>query len=1228
MAESSMGFDDEETVDPCCMGCCLIIEEGNVVAFGEGIWHVQCFRCAKCHNLVEHDSNLLLLSDGNPICENCSYNCHVCKKPILDEAIMTGDESFHVECFRCRQCHRKIDDLVFAKTSQGICCMSCHNERVNRVRRAKEKEKENSVLIPQTSFEKSLPSLPQERKRNNLQLPSRSVNPKRSFERPANPSKITPKTSAENITKPHTLPPSGPGIARRQSRIFDASSFGDVFKNKVTTPASKAFEQLTTKPGNMRNDHSDKYKTRGDPSESSKRAGFFSRRNESVDNFSRIMPSRNREDIPETHSRNSSIASFRSEPSYDTSGRSFSLSSQRSDLSDSFSKNHTLVSNHPNDRNQGDIINRKIGSSSHRKTKSPNFIHHAVQHSLPNIEENFPAFESNSNGISHETTPTQRSPTQQSPTHSSPRSRSPSPSSPRSASPPTPPSTSPTSPPSSTTDGFEVLSYIANPNTSSSIEAGPPLLPPLSFTNSDDDDDDELSKLLANVKLDRSFSTRNKKRRSRIVSSDEKASVSNKVKECDDKTSDSSPLSTPKSDRKNSDSSINSSGRESLVPTVTIEYDNSEVGELKQELILSQKNLAEAENKLRKIKRVSQLAFDEYNEEYDKEVTLRKEAESNVDKLRVQLALQSRQMSALAKEKEEMVQMVKDSKLVKQELEEMKQGLKELNVQKELVIKEIEGLVKEKQAGLGSLPSSKDSHRDLPVSLARHISTHLDQVKQGYLSDIILLQSQRDALKQETDQLLSIRDQYIEEAQNLNAKNLELAELNNELTRQIDTNSRVKTNHNGFNFFRGNKTSITTGYSESNNAVQAPFNSPGHSPGGSVHSLDPQNNEVTHQVSMTKLVQRNSISRAEAPKKFKWKKFNKLLSTNNNPITDHKTNTNTNGVISPLNSLSKPSPPNSLDNRSEVRSEGRTDLSHKKMASLGVLNQEQKKASNESSSPRAHNWQQTSFLRPIKCEHCQEKMWGLTETRCSVCGVCSHTKCSTLINTNCLGTPDINADNDFDSIINLTTASMFGNDLVKQLELEGRIVPYLVQKCIKAVEARGMDFEGIYRKSGGASQMRTIVTAFENGEDLNLSDPNEFNDIGAVTSVLKQYFRQLPNPLFTFDLYSKFLEALSLNSTEEKHEKFFQLLSQLPKENYVTLKYLMHHLYRVKSNASENLMTAKNLAVVFGPTLLRGPNANTEILDMNLKNSVVEYIIQNTERLFPQEVEQRLDGFI
>jgi hypothetical protein len=53
-------------------------------------------------------------------CENCSYNCSLCRQPITNEAILTGDESYCPSCFRCRSCENKIEELVFAKTSQGI----------------------------------------------------------------------------------------------------------------------------------------------------------------------------------------------------------------------------------------------------------------------------------------------------------------------------------------------------------------------------------------------------------------------------------------------------------------------------------------------------------------------------------------------------------------------------------------------------------------------------------------------------------------------------------------------------------------------------------------------------------------------------------------------------------------------------------------------------------------------------------------------------------------------------------------------------------------------------------------------------------------------------------------------------------------------------------------------------------------------------------------------------
>lgn len=53
---------------------------------------------------------------------------------------MTGDDSYHAHCFKCKICKNRIDELVFAKTSQGIYCMDCHNERMIKIRKHNEKK--------------------------------------------------------------------------------------------------------------------------------------------------------------------------------------------------------------------------------------------------------------------------------------------------------------------------------------------------------------------------------------------------------------------------------------------------------------------------------------------------------------------------------------------------------------------------------------------------------------------------------------------------------------------------------------------------------------------------------------------------------------------------------------------------------------------------------------------------------------------------------------------------------------------------------------------------------------------------------------------------------------------------------------------------------------------------------------------------------------------------------
>ena len=104
-------------------------------------------------------------------------------------------------------------------------------------------------------------------------------------------------------------------------------------------------------------------------------------------------------------------------------------------------------------------------------------------------------------------------------------------------------------------------------------------------------------------------------------------------------------------------------------------------------------------------------------------------------------------------------------------------------------------------------------------------------------------------------------------------------------------------------------------------------------------------------------------------------------------------------------------------------------------------------------------------------------------------------------------------------------ATLFGSDLVERADYERRQIPSVVTRCIEEVELRGMDIEGIYRKTGGSGQVKIIQEGFDKTEDYDISDPGL--DITAVTSVLKQYFRKLPNPLLTFDVYDRILESTS-----------------------------------------------------------------------------------------------------
>ncbi|XP_035213484.1 rho GTPase-activating protein 26-like isoform X2 [Stegodyphus dumicola] len=176
-----------------------------------------------------------------------------------------------------------------------------------------------------------------------------------------------------------------------------------------------------------------------------------------------------------------------------------------------------------------------------------------------------------------------------------------------------------------------------------------------------------------------------------------------------------------------------------------------------------------------------------------------------------------------------------------------------------------------------------------------------------------------------------------------------------------------------------------------------------------------------------------------------------------------------------------------------------------------------------------------------------------------------------------------------------------------------------VQQCIDAIEARGLDDEGLYRLVGVSSKVNKLTQMAldrRKNEKINLEDADEW-EIKTITSALKTYFRNLPEPLMTFRLHSAFIAAAKLDNMDERISEIQSLAHRLPKPNFSMLEILVAHLCKVAKHSDKNLMTVSNLGVCFGPTLLR-PEEETvaAIMDIKFGNIVLEILIEQYEKIF------------
>lgn len=222
-------------------------------------------------------------------------------------------------------------------------------------------------------------------------------------------------------------------------------------------------------------------------------------------------------------------------------------------------------------------------------------------------------------------------------------------------------------------------------------------------------------------------------------------------------------------------------------------------------------------------------------------------------------------------------------------------------------------------------------------------------------------------------------------------------------------------------------------------------------------------------------------------------------------------------------------------------------------------------------------------------------------------------------------TPDLNGPKSLTSQMNHLSQPTFGVSIEDVIQFAGiDNVPLVVKKCIEIVESYGLDIEGIYRTSGNKATVQHLRESIDNkftnylliGSNIDPSNILDA-DIYCVASLLKLYLASLPEPLLTREYYQSFIETVKASDETYIAKKLHHLVFNLPDGAYFTLRALIFHLNKVAANQHLNRMSAKSLAIIWGPALLNDNSMSPQ--DLSYKSKVVEELMLIANEIFDTE---------
>lgn len=202
---------------------------------------------------------------------------------------------------------------------------------------------------------------------------------------------------------------------------------------------------------------------------------------------------------------------------------------------------------------------------------------------------------------------------------------------------------------------------------------------------------------------------------------------------------------------------------------------------------------------------------------------------------------------------------------------------------------------------------------------------------------------------------------------------------------------------------------------------------------------------------------------------------------------------------------------------------------------------------------------------------------------------------------------------------------VFGME-IEQLMIRERItgvstastgVPSFIHKCLRYLFPKYKNEEGLFRISGNSEEILNYKTQIDSGIDVSFDNEENCHNI---SSLLKLYFRELPQPIIPLDIQEELFASLNYEDEEQCLNSLYSAIGNLPYTNFTVLKCIMEVLQEFSLNHESTKMTSSNLGTVWSPNLIWNKDKEDDSQKLlkfsNERNELVKKIIQNADILF------------